>query len=208
VIERAEHGREPAQLLHADLDRWLARVPWALHPRQRPRSAAARAAAAPPGRAEPAAAGPRAPALLAKPATRKGAPARLLPRRLASSEGWPVLVGRTREGNDYLTHTLARPEDYWFHVHGAAGSHVVLRRGKGKNEPSKRTLEEVAAWTAHFSQARTAGKVPVLVTRKKHVRKPRGAPPGMATCTHEKTLLVRPHAPPRSALVDAEGESE
>ena len=138
---------------------------------------------------------------------RPEAPARLQPRRLRSAEGWDVLIGRSNEGNDYLTHSLARPEDYWLHVHGAAGSHVVIRRGKGANEPSKRTLEEVAAWAAHYSQARTAGKVPVIVTRKKYVRKPRKSPPGLALCTHEKTLIVRPAEPPRGALADlAEGQ--
>ena len=134
-------------------------------------------------------------------------PARLRPRRLRTTEGWDVLVGRNNEGNDHLTHHLARPEDYWFHVHGAPGSHVVLRRGKGKNEPSKRTLEEVAAWAAYFSHARTAGKVPVIWTRKKYVRRPRNAPPGLAICEREKMLMVRPAAPQRSALAD-EAEPE
>ena len=128
---------------------------------------------------------------------------RLQPRRLKSREGWDVLIGRNNEGNDYLTHHLARPEDYWFHVHGAAGSHVVLRRGKGKNEPSKQTVEEVAAWTAFYSQARTAGKVPVIVTRKKYVRKPRKAPPGSALCEREKTVMVKPQEPPRSSLQES-----
>jgi predicted ribosome quality control (RQC) complex YloA/Tae2 family protein len=121
--------------------------------------------------------------------------ARLQPRRLKTKEGWDVLIGRNNEGNDYVTHVLARGEDYWFHVHGAAGSHVVLRRGKGKNEPSKATIEEVASWAAFYSQARTAGRVPVIVTRKKYVRKPRKAPPGLALCTNEKTVMVRPREP-------------
>jgi predicted ribosome quality control (RQC) complex YloA/Tae2 family protein len=123
--------------------------------------------------------------------------ARLQPRRLKSKDGWDVLIGRNNDGNDYLTHSLARPEDYWFHVHGAAGSHVVLRRGKGKNEPSKATVEEVACWAAFYSQARTAGRVPVIVTRKKYVRKPRKGPPGLALCTNEKTVMVRPKEPPK-----------
>ena len=125
--------------------------------------------------------------------------ARLQPRRLKSREGWDVLIGRSNEGNDYLTHHLARPEDYWFHVHGAAGSHVVLRRGKGKNEPSKQTLEEVAAWAAFYSQARAAGKVPVIVTRKKYVRKPRKAPPGLVVCEREKTVMAPPKEPGRES---------
>jgi len=125
--------------------------------------------------------------------------ARLQPRRLQSAEGWDVLIGRNNEGNDYLTHHLARPEDYWFHVHGAAGSHVVLRRGKGANEPSRATVEEVASWAAFYSQARTAGRVPVIVTRKKYVRKPKKGPPGLALCTHEKSVMVRPKEPGRES---------
>ena len=133
---------------------------------------------------------------------------RLQPRRLKTSEGWDVLIGRSNEGNDYLTHKLARSEDYWFHVHGAAGSHVVLRRGKGKDEPSKQTLAEVAAWAAFYSQARTAGKVPVIFTRKKYVRKPRGGKPGLAVCEREKTVMVRPVEPQNESLSDAPETSE
>ena len=124
--------------------------------------------------------------------------AKLQPRRLKTAEGWDVLIGRTSEGNDYLTHHLARPEDYWFHVGGGvSGSHVVLRRGKGKNEPSKQTIEEVAAWTAFYSQARTAGKVPVSYTRKKYVRKPRAGKAGLAMIEREKTVMVKPREPER-----------
>jgi predicted ribosome quality control (RQC) complex YloA/Tae2 family protein len=130
--------------------------------------------------------------------------ARLQPRRLKTTDGWDVLIGRNNDGNDYLTHHLARPEDYWMHVHGAPGSHVVIRRGKGKNEPSKQTIEEVATWAAFYSQARTAGKVPVIVTQKKYVRKPRKAPPGLVVCEREKTVMVRPHEPPRESLADFE----
>ena len=71
----------------------------------------------------------------------------------------------------------------------------MLRRGKGKNEPSKQTIQEVAAWAAFYSQARTAGSVPVIVTLKKYVRKPRKAPPGLAVCEREKTVMVRPKEP-------------
>jgi predicted ribosome quality control (RQC) complex YloA/Tae2 family protein len=126
--------------------------------------------------------------------------ARLQPRRLRTREGWDVLIGRNNDGNDYVTHHLARPEDYWLHVHGAAGSHVVLRRGKGKNEPSKATIEEVAAWAAFYSQARTAGRAPVIVTRKKYVRKPRKGPPGLALCTNEKTVMVKPKEPAKETM--------
>ena len=130
-------------------------------------------------------------------------PAKFVPWRFRSKDGWDVLIGRSSEANDHLTLHMARPEDYWFHAHGCAGSHVVLRRGKGVNEPSKATLEEVASWAAFHSKSRTAGKVPVIYTQKKYVRKPRGAKAGTVIVEREKMLMVRPVEPPREQMADA-----
>ncbi len=132
---------------------------------------------------------------------------KLVPYRFRTLEGWDVLIGRSSEGNDHLTLHIARPEDYWFHAHGCPGSHVVLRRGKGANEPSKATLEEVASWAAFHSKARTAGKVPVIYTQKKYVRKPRGAKAGLVYLEREKMLMVRPVEPPKEQMSDAEPQA-
>ena len=188
----SDSARPDDPTIDRDLEAALAKVP----------ASVARALGVAPGRAGRTAAAGDAETARPKAARHDDVPARLVPRRLKTKEGWDVMIGRSNEGNDYLTHQLARSEDYWFHVHGAAGSHVVLRRGKGKNEPSKQTIEEVSSWAAFYSQARTAGKVPVIVTLKKYVRKPRKGPPGLALCTHEKTVMVRPTEPPRTALAD------
>jgi predicted ribosome quality control (RQC) complex YloA/Tae2 family protein len=134
-------------------------------------------------------------------------PSVLVPRKFKSREGWEVWIGKNNAGNDHLTHRLARSEDVWMHVHGAAGSHVVLRRGRGPNEPSKATLEEVAGWAAFYSQARNAGTVPVTVTQKKYVSKPRKAPAGLAHVTRSKTVFARPAEPPDEARVDDAGDA-
>ncbi|MEO5988993.1 MAG: NFACT RNA binding domain-containing protein [Candidatus Eisenbacteria bacterium] len=132
---------------------------------------------------------------------------KLVPWRYRTQEGWDVLIGRSSDGNDHLTLHMARPEDYWFHAHGCPGSHVVLRRGKGPNEPSKSTLEEVAAWAAFHSKARSAGKVPVNYTQKKYVRKPRGAKAGLVYIERERTVMVRPIEPPKDRMADAANEN-
>src|SRR5262245_31965421 len=147
-------------------------------------------------------AGPKPPTTPAVPRRRHDVPAKFVPWRFRSKEGWDVLIGRSSEANDHLTLHMARPEDYWFHAHGAAGSHVVLRRGKGANEPSKATLLEVASWAAFHSKARTAGKVPVIYTQKKYVRKPRGAKAGTVVVEREKMLMVRPVEPPREQMAE------
>ena len=185
--------------MDGDLEAALERLPVGLRATLRAPGAGGR----PGGAARGAAGSARAGAMAAVARGEDRAPsARLQPRRLKTTDGWDVLIGRNNDGNDYLTHHLARPEDYWFHVHGAAGSHVVLRRGKGANEPSRATIEEVAAWAAFYSQARTAGKVPVIVTRKKYVRKPKKGPPGLALCTNEKTVMVRPREPEKISAAD------
>jgi predicted ribosome quality control (RQC) complex YloA/Tae2 family protein len=205
VIELEEAASDTARVddpsLDGDLETALMALPERLRGGLRPgiaSRAGARTAAAPAPAAERGRPDPRAVAR----GEQRAPSARLQPRRLVTDEGWHVLIGRNNEGNDYVTHVLARPEDYWFHAHGCPGSHVVLRRGKGKNEPSKATIEQAARWAAFYSQARTAGRVPVIVTRKKYVRKPRKGPPGLALCTNEKTVIVRPQEPPRESEAD------
>jgi predicted ribosome quality control (RQC) complex YloA/Tae2 family protein len=56
----------------------------------------------------------------------------------------------------------------------------------------RQTLVEAAKLAAYYSQARNHGKVPVSYTFKKHVRKPRKAPPGLVTVTQEKSIVVSP----------------
>jgi predicted ribosome quality control (RQC) complex YloA/Tae2 family protein len=114
------------------------------------------------------------------------------PRRYRTSSGWSVWAGRNNKENDIVTHRLAAQNDVWFHAHGYAGSHVILRREGRKDEPDNRTLEEAAAVAAYWSKGRTANKVPVVYTLAKFVSKPRGGPPGLAVMKREKTLMVRP----------------
>lgn len=142
--------------------------------------------------------------------SRRGDSERFHPRTYKTREGWIVLVGRSNEENDHVTHHLARPDDYWFHAHGCPGSHVVLRREGRKDNPSARTIEEAAAIAAYFSKARTSKKVPVIYTLKKYVRRPRKGPPGLALVTREKMVMVEPKSPPEADPIgwtDEEGEN-
>jgi hypothetical protein len=116
------------------------------------------------------------------------------PRVFVTSEGYTVIVGRNNSENDYVTHRLAKAEDLWFHAYGVTGSHVILRH-RGKAAPSRRAIEEAASIAAYYSKARTSSAVPVIYTQKKFVNKPRGARPGTAACTREKTVMARPVRP-------------
>ena len=107
---------------------------------------------------------------------------------------WKVLAGRSDADNDELSLGMASQDDWWFHVRGMPGSHVILR-GPAGAEPDKETLKSAAAIAAWHSKARNAGVVPVSCTRARHVTKPRGAKTGTVQIRKEIVLKVRPAIP-------------
>lgn len=114
-------------------------------------------------------------------------------------DGFVIIAGRTSKDNDFISVRVAGPEDYWFHVRGMPGSHVLLRSLDG-GEPDKRLIELAAAVAAWHSKARNGGVTAVSMTRAKFVSKPGGVPAGTVHIKNEKVLKVRP------ALPDGAGE--
>ncbi|AZI43352.1 fibronectin-binding domain-containing protein [Deinococcus psychrotolerans] len=110
--------------------------------------------------------------------------------RYTSPGGFEVLVGRNNKENATLTHRLGRSTDYWFHVQGYPGSHVLVRTG-GRDLDLPDILY-AAQLAAQHSKARLSGNVPVDYTRIKHVWRPKGAPSGQVHYTQQKTVYVDP----------------
>jgi len=126
--------------------------------------------------------------------TRIGADQEVMVYEYELPGGWKVLAGKTDEDNDLLSIRLAHPEDWWFHVRGMPGSHVLLRH-RPDEDPDRETLKRAAAIAAYHSKAREGGMVSVSCTRAKYVTKPRGAKPGTVTIRRESLLKVRPGVP-------------
>ena len=110
------------------------------------------------------------------------------------ADKWTVLAGKTDADNDRLSLKEARPNDWWFHVRGMPGSHVLLKALPGE-EPGKEILKAAAAVAAWHSKARNGGVTPVACTKAAHVTKPRGAKPGTVQIRKETILKVRPGLP-------------
>lgn len=108
--------------------------------------------------------------------------------------GWVVLAGKNDQDNDHLSIKMAKPNDYWFHVNGLPGSHVLLRVPAGE-EPDNGTIKAAAAVAAWHSKKRESKQVSVSCTRGRFVTKPRGAKPGTVEIRKEKILKVRPAIP-------------
>lgn len=116
-------------------------------------------------------------------------------RLFQSADAIEVLVGKSGRDNHRLTFRLAAPEDFWLHALGVAGAHVVVRNPDRASSPPKSTLQEAAQAAAFFSDNRTQSWVDVQWTRRKFVRKIRGAPPGTVRVKKASTLRVRPECP-------------
>ncbi|MGI6567079.1 MAG: fibronectin-binding domain-containing protein [Firmicutes bacterium] len=114
------------------------------------------------------------------------------PFRFRSSDGLEILVGRNNRQNEYVTFRAGSPNDIWLHVKDMAGSHVIIKTQGTELPPA--TLEEAALLAAYYSKGRTGRNVAVDYTFRKHVRKPRGAKPGMVIYDHQRTLFVSPLA--------------
>lgn len=120
----------------------------------------------------------------------------LPPFKIFSVEGgFTVYAGKNSENNDLLTLKYAKPNDLWFHSRGSSGSHVVLKVGSGNGTPSKKAVEQAASIAAYYSKMKNAKSVPVAMTEKKYVRKPKGAKPGSVVLEREKVLFVEPKLP-------------
>jgi len=116
--------------------------------------------------------------------------ARLLPKRYLTEDGLEIWVGRSDEGNDYLSTRLARGNDLFFHLEGYPGSHVVLRT-EGKQDAPQESILDACELAIHFSKLKSASRADVHVAHIKDVKKPKGAKPGLVYVLRGKTIHLR-----------------
>ena len=109
-----------------------------------------------------------------------------------SSGGLEIRVGRGARQNDELTFHHSHTEDIWLHARQVPGAHVILRWGRKDENPPRRDLLEAAVAAAVHSEARHSGTVGVDWTRRKYVRSPRKAPPGVVLPERVQTVFVEP----------------
>ena len=113
-------------------------------------------------------------------------------RRVVSPDGMVILVGKTSSDNDILTLKIGAPRDFWFHVSGESGSHVVVRNPDGLETLPRDTKRLAAALAAGHAKARRGGRLAVHMARCRDVSKPRGMAPGKVTLGRYDTVRATP----------------
>lgn len=113
---------------------------------------------------------------------------------MKSSDGLTIIVGRNKVENDVLISKLTQPNDVWLHAQGLEGAHVLIKT-QNKKEPPATTLKEAAQVAARFARTGLGGKVKVVYTFGKYVRKLGRDKPGQVRYENEKTIEVDTAAP-------------
>ncbi len=104
---------------------------------------------------------------------------------------YKIWVGRNAAANDTLTLKLTSPNDEWLHARDCAGSHVVIKSQSGKVTP-RDVIERAAELAGWNSKRKNETLCPVIVTKKKYVRKRKGSAPGEVVVEREKVIFVSP----------------
>jgi len=107
---------------------------------------------------------------------------------------YEIWIGKSAKSNDEIL-ALSHKEDIWMHARGTTGSHVLIRTGGDSGWPDDQLVRKAASFAAAYSRQAGSSMVPVMIAKRKHVRKPKGAAPGQVTVTREKVEMVTPAKP-------------
>ena len=115
---------------------------------------------------------------------------KIKPHEYVTANGFKLLVGKNNLQNDMLTFKTAEKNDWWFHVKGAPGSHVIMICDGV--EPPEIDFTQAATVAAIYSSRSDNAKIDVDYTKVRHLHKPTGAKPGFVTYTTYWSAVVTP----------------
>lgn len=127
--------------------------------------------------------------------SRRGQPKALAPqakrlhyREYFSAAGVPIWVGRTAKENHALTFQVARGNDWWLHVRGGSGAHVVIRCS---HPPDEETLGDAAQLAIAHSALREEREAEVWISQRKYLSRSPRNPLGTVHVGKHKSRVVR-----------------
>lgn len=136
-------------------------------------------------------------------------------RKYITTDGYTILAGRNNIQNDELTFKVADREDWWFHIKGLPGTHVILKTRQGEDMPSDNAVIEAAQTAAFFSKSTileehmtAEGTKPGMIKAEidycpvSHVKKIPKAKPGMVIYEGYYSILVSAIEPQKESSED------
>lgn len=102
-------------------------------------------------------------------------------------DGYHIIIGKDAVSNDYLTMTMANPEDMWFHVKGFPGSHIIIR------QKDRLISNEVKKQVAHLAAKNSKAKdnCVVVCCKAKFVSKEPDMRPGQVKVDYKNAEEIQ-----------------
>ena len=111
-------------------------------------------------------------------------------REYRSAKGLKIWVGKNAKANDRLTFQLAHGRDWWLHVRGCSGSHVIIRLLKDL-DPDPETLKDAMQLALYHSKARAQGEGEICFTQRKYVSRLGRGRAGLVQISKHQTAWIR-----------------
>jgi len=105
-------------------------------------------------------------------------------------DGYSLKIGRNNIENDKLI-GWARANDLWLHAKEYHSSHAIIENN-GTKIPEK-VIKICAEICAYYSKGRDGGKIEIVYTQKRNVKKPKGAKPGFVKYDSYESIMVEPN---------------
>lgn len=123
-------------------------------------------------------------------------------------DGVTILVGKGAAESDRLVKAAAS-NDWWFHVVGSTGSHVIVpaRQFRGQSELPAAVARCAGILAVHYSKLRDGCAGEVYAARKGNLRKRKGDPAGLWQVDRSGSMMIRYDASELASIFDqAQGQ--
>lgn len=110
--------------------------------------------------------------------------------RFISTDGWAIIVGRSRQQNEYILAHLSRGNDFWLHPQIRPGAHVIIKNHQNLPSPPPDTLNLAARLAGYYSKVKDGESISIVYTLRKYLRKPRDDKAGKVIYSQEKSIVI------------------
>lgn len=103
--------------------------------------------------------------------------------------GFKVYIGHNNHQNNFILSKLAKDEDIWFHIKDYPGAHILLKV-PDSIIPSKEVIFKCCELAKANSVKKDAGKVGIIYTQKKYLKRPPKTELAYVTYKNETEVLI------------------
>ena len=123
-------------------------------------------------------------------ANKKNTTKKITGRHYLLTGGYNAYVSKSAKESFELLNTVAKGNDYWFHIRDYPGSHVIVKKMNNK-EIDNKTKIEASHLAAYYSKCKNPEYVDIYFSQVKYLHKQKGGPTGLVFPVKEKNIKLK-----------------